>query len=292
MNRRIFALSTLSILLLLALSACDFKLKSVQLDTGVTLSYAQQGSRHGPTVIFLHGYTDSWFSFSRVLPLLPQNIRAYAISQRGHGDSDKPASGYDQAQFAADVEAFMDRKHIDDAIIVGHSMGSLIAHKFAVTYPERVEKLVLVGSTPTMSGNEGFQGFLDYINSEPAVVNDEAFVRDFQESTLYTGEGANPVPDSFLDQVIAESMKVEFQTWQGALQGLLDEDHVAELANIECPTLIMWGEQDAIFTNDEQQALLAAIPTATLTTYPDTGHAPHWERPEAFTADLLAFIAE
>jgi pimeloyl-ACP methyl ester carboxylesterase len=133
---------------------------------------------------------------------------------------------------------------------------------------------------------------LDYINEEPEVVGDPDFVRYFQEGTIYAGEGSNPVPAEFLDNIIAESLKAPFQTWQGALQGLLEEDHVQQLANITAPTLLMWGDQDAIFSSADQQALLDAIPGSTLITYENTGHAPHWERPDAFVTDLLSFLAQ
>ena len=60
------------------------------LSTGVRLHYAERGDRGGEAIIFLHGYSDSWFSFSRVLPLLSPSYHAFALTERGHGDSDKP----------------------------------------------------------------------------------------------------------------------------------------------------------------------------------------------------------
>ena len=60
------------------------------LSTGVRLYYAQRGNRGGEAIIFLHGSSDSWFSFSRVLPFLSPSYHAFALTQRGHGDSDKP----------------------------------------------------------------------------------------------------------------------------------------------------------------------------------------------------------
>ena len=68
----------------------DVKFATTQLATGVRLHYAERGDREGEAIIFLHGYSDSWFSFSRVLPLLSPEYHAFALTQRGHGDSDKP----------------------------------------------------------------------------------------------------------------------------------------------------------------------------------------------------------
>jgi non-heme chloroperoxidase len=76
--------------------------------TGPLLHYAEQGDPGGEALLFIHGWPDSWFSFSRVLPLLPAAYHAYAIDLRGFGDSERPADGYTINQFAADVVAFMD----------------------------------------------------------------------------------------------------------------------------------------------------------------------------------------
>ena len=65
----------------------------VRLSNGVTLHFAAQGPQTGPALVMLHGFTDSWFSFSRVLPLLPDDMRVIAPDTRGHGDSERPPLG-------------------------------------------------------------------------------------------------------------------------------------------------------------------------------------------------------
>src|SRR5688572_15835847 len=126
----------------------------VHLGTGVRLHYVEQGNAKGPTVILLHGYSDSWVSWKQVLPLIDQKYHVYVPDQRGHGESERPASGYSFPDFAGDIIAFMDAKGIQKATIVGHSMGSFVAQHVATMAPERVEKLVLVGSAPAVSHGE------------------------------------------------------------------------------------------------------------------------------------------
>ena len=121
-------------------------LESVELSTGVMLPYVEQGDHAGVPVMLLHGFTDSWRSFEPVLPHLPASIRAFALTQRGHGDADRPATGYLFGDFAADVAAFMDAVGIAQAVIVGTSMGSSVAQRFAIDFPERVLGLVLMGT--------------------------------------------------------------------------------------------------------------------------------------------------
>ena len=84
----------------------------IKLENGVRLRYAEQGKKSGLPVILLHGYSDSSFSYSRVMPLMDEKYRVFALDQRGHGESDRPASGYKFADFASDVVAFMDAKNL------------------------------------------------------------------------------------------------------------------------------------------------------------------------------------
>src|SRR5918993_526031 len=84
----------------------------IKLSTGVTLEVAESGDPDGKPVIFLHGFTDSRHSFDYVVPNLPTGIRAMVITQRGHGNSDKPQFGYTPDDFAADLQAFMAARNL------------------------------------------------------------------------------------------------------------------------------------------------------------------------------------
>src|SRR5262245_60837431 len=97
-----------------------------RLRTGPELHYAEQGDSGADAILFLHGWPDSWFSFRRVLPLLPPRYRALAVSQRGFGDSERPASGYGIHDVAEDAAAFLDAVAIRRATVVGHSFGSFV----------------------------------------------------------------------------------------------------------------------------------------------------------------------
>ena len=260
------------------------RLSRIALPTGVELEYLEQGSRNGEVVVFLHGYTDSYRAFDLNLPTFPRDKKVYALTQRGHGDSSKPATGYAPADFAADVIAFLDAKGIARATLVGHSMGSLVAHKVAAEHPNRVEKLVLIGSGPTVAGNPTALYLEEVVNTLTDPV-DPDFVREFQASTF-----ALPIPPGFLDTAVSESLKVPASIWQQAMTGMLNSDHSALLPNITAPTLIFWGDLDGFFGQADQDALLAAIPDSRLIHYVGTGHAPHVEQPARFVHDLADFL--
>jgi non-heme chloroperoxidase len=96
----------------------DVEFAKVHLATGLRLHYAEQGDREGEAIVFLHAYVDSWFSYSRVLPLLSPAYHAFAPDQRGHGESDRPQCCYTTDDYAADVDAFMETVGIEEATIV------------------------------------------------------------------------------------------------------------------------------------------------------------------------------
>ena len=113
------------------------------------------------------------------------------------------------------------------------------------------------------------------------------FARQFQASTVYA-----PVPPEFFEGILAESVKLPAPLWRAALSGLLAFDDLGDLRRIVAPTLILWGDRDALFPRDDQDSLAAAIPGARLRVYPETGHCPNWEVPAQVAADLDAFIRE
>ena len=261
---------------------------TTRLPTGLRVHYAEQGDREGEAIVFLHAYVDSWFSYGRVLPLLSPAYHAFASDQRGHGDSDKPVCCYTANDYAADIDAFMEAVGIEEATLVGDSSGGLIAQRVALDYPARVSRLVLIGSPTTLVNNEivrelgeeTLSGLEDPVSPE--------FAREFVLGTF-----DQPVPEEFLEKAVSQSLKVPARVWRDYLEGVaLTVDDTSRLGEIVAPTLILWGEQDALLPREEQERRAAVIPDATLVVYPDTGHLAHWVRPEWVVRDLEAFIED
>lgn len=255
--------------------------RDVRLANGVRIRYVTQGPPDGPAILMLHGYTDSSFSFSRVMPLMARDLRVIALDQRGHGDSDRPASGYSMDDLAGDAIALMDALNIRQATLVGHSMGSFVARRIAATHPDRVTRLVLVGAG--ISGTN--QGMRDLRKAVAALTEpvDATFVRDFQVSTVN-----KPVPADFMDRVIAESRKLPVRVWNAALDGLMG--YPASEPAIRCPTLVLGGDKDGVFSTAEQEAVGSAIQGASVSIIPGIGHTLHWEAPQTFVDLLTAFM--
>jgi non-heme chloroperoxidase len=224
------------------------------LSTGVRLHYAERGDRRGEAIIFLHGYSDSWFSFSRVLPLLSPEYHAFALTERGHGDSDKPECCYTLEDFAADVDAFMDAVGVEEATLVGSSGGGFIAQRVAVRYPHRVSRLVLMGTAAEGSAFRGVSELGEFVRTLEDPVPPK-FVREFQQSTII-----QPVPEEFFETVISESLKLPARVWRDYFEGMVLAGAI-QLGEIKAPTLILWGEHDAYPRAKNKSDLRGRSPT-------------------------------
>jgi len=257
------------------------------LSTGVRMEYVEQGTADGLPVILLHGVTDSWCSFERVLALLPAEVHAFAVSARGHGDSSRPDHGYLIADMCRDLRAFIDAVGLDRAVVVGHSMGAMVAQRFVADHPQRVLGLVLMGAFATLFQDPVVTDF--YRSAVVSLVDpiDATFAREWQDSTL-----ARPIPVDHLQTIVTETLKVPARVWREAFAGFLSTpDFSEELTRVAVPCLIAWGDQDTYTRRESQDQLVAAIPGARLTIYEGGGHAFHWEEPATFAADLSAFLA-
>jgi pimeloyl-ACP methyl ester carboxylesterase len=209
----------------------------------------------------------------------------FAVTQRGHGGSDKPEGSYASDVFARDIVALLDAVDVERAVIVGHSMGSTVAMRFAVEHPERLQALVLEGAFMPRAANAEIAKFLD----EVSVLNDPidpAFVRGFQQSTL-----AQPVPAEFFEMVVGESLKAPAHVWKAALEPYRSTDFAAALTKIRVPTLLVWGDRDAFTGRAEQDGLTQSIAGSRLAIYAGAGHSPHWEEPQRFAGDIATFVA-
>ena len=121
----------------------------------------------------------------------------------------RPATGY--ADMAEDARAFMDVMGLPAAVVVGHSMGAMVAQRLAIDHPARVAGLVLMGAFATLEGHPGVQEFWNTVVSTLRDPIEPALVREFQVSTM-----AREIPEEFLDTVVNESLKVPARVWQAS----------------------------------------------------------------------------
>lgn len=259
-------------------------LKTITLSNNITLEYAEQGYTAGTPVIFLHGYTDSWHSYETVLPLLPESIHAFALTQRGHGDSDKPDAGYNPKDFANEVALFIKQKKLNKVIVVGHSLGGLVAQRFVLDHPQLCKGVVIISSDASFADNPGIPDFLSVVDQLQDPV-DRTFSAEFQKNTII-----KPISESYFNTVVDESQKVPARVWKAIAQELRQVNYVQELKTIKQPVMIFWGDKDGVCFKSDQELMVRNIKNAKLVVYQGTGHALHWEEPARFASDLIDFI--
>lgn len=258
--------------------------QSLRLPGGVRLSYVELGDPKGPPALLLHGWTDSSRAWTIVAPYLLRH-RLLILDQRGHGGSDAPACCYSPSNFAHDAKLFLDAKGIDRAAVVGHSLGSMVAQVFAVQHPERVTRLVLIGSTALAPAKRG-----DWLWSNVAALSSpidpaSPFMRAWSPAVSPT-----PVDRVYLAYADPETAAVPLHVWHGVMRELVDVP-VGRLApDIAAPTLILSGGRDELFPAEHHRALAAAIPHAQARIFPELGHNLILERPSEVGPALAAFL--
>jgi len=257
---------------------------SVTLGAGITVSYATRGDPSAPAVVLLPGPTDSWRSYEPVLDQFPSSVRVIAVSQRGHGDSDKPPTGYRVENFAGDVPLLLDALGIERAVLTGHSGSCLVVRRVAIDHPERVAGLVLEASPTTLRGNAGLTEFVESIVSNLQDPIEPAFARAFVADT-----SSEQLAPELVDELVIELLKVPIHVWKEMFAGLLAYDDLADIEHIAAPTLLLWGEADGLVDRDMQTTLAERIPRAELLVYHDIGHTPRWEDPIRFATDVAEF---
>jgi non-heme chloroperoxidase len=258
---------------------------TVTLGSGLTLSCASTGS--GPhTALLLPGPTDSWRSYEPVLEQVPSSMRTIAVSPRGHGDSDKPPTGYRVEDFAADVVHLLDALGAERAVLAGHSASCLVARRVAIDHPERVVGLLLEASPTTLRGDPDLTDFVESVVRDLREPIDPAFARSWVTDT-----SSDQLATEQIDQLVIELLKVPSHVWRAMFAALVDYDDMGEIGKIVAPTLLVWGGEDALVGRAVQEMLLERIPDSELIVYQGVGHTPRWEDPARFAADVAALVA-
>jgi pimeloyl-ACP methyl ester carboxylesterase len=256
---------------------------NVEIGPEASLHVVRGEVRGGVTFVLLPGYADSWWSYSLVLPRLAAEFDVVVIDPRGHGDSGRPACCYRVEDFAGDIVAVLDALELPRVPLVGHSGSCFAARQVAVRHPDRVAALGLIAS-PVALDRGPLQPLIDSVRSLKDPVPED-FIRDFQ-----VGAAHLPLPGPFVEGLVSESAKVPARVWRDTLDGLVEYRDEHDLGSIAAPTTLIWGDRDPIVSREDQDRLRGAIRGAELVVLADTGHTPHWERPEA-TVDVLIELA-
>src|SRR4051812_31377153 len=213
--------------------------RRLRLATGLTTTVSDDGDGDGSSpVLLLHGWAGSRRSFAALLPLVSRRVRAITVDLRGHGDADKPPTGYDLGTLAADVVATLDALEIPRAVLVGASSGGYVAQQVAVTAPERVAALVLAGSPRDLRGRPPFAAELERI-SDPV---EPAWARSFTAGFT----DLDRLPSWYVDLMVDDALRLPAAIWTATLHGLTTSPPPTDIGVIHAPTLVISGGRDGL----------------------------------------------
>jgi pimeloyl-ACP methyl ester carboxylesterase len=253
---------------------------------GLTLWYEERGS--GPPVIFIAGTMSDHTAWDLVLPHCT-GLRCITPDNRDVGNSSLARHDYSVTDLAGDVLALMGHLHLERASIVGHSLGGKVAQQVALLAPARVDKLVLVCSSARHDVQSRSLMEL-WISLREEVADDLVFA----QMICLCAMGPDGLAEIPLKEAAEKWMeKTTLQRGSAFIRNVeasLANDTLAQLGEIQVPTLVVYGDCDRIFTGKHGEQLVSAIPGARGVLMEGCGHAPMVERPEEFARILQSFL--
>ena len=263
---------------------------------GMNVHYVQAGS--GPVVLLVHGVGASLVTWrSNIAPLADAGFAVIALDLPGHGDSDKPKNiDYDPIAAVRFIAHFLDALEVNHASVVGNSGGGLIAASFALEYPERTDRLVLVAPGGLAQDLSLFLRLL----SVPIV--GEIIYNPWMHNTVGMSKQLFYSPGSFPQDVLKELDRV--QSMPGATRaalrsirssidyrGMMDRQLVVHrLDSLTAPLLTVWGENDQLIPVSHLQAVRNVVPHGLVRTFPECGHWPQMEKAGEFNPLVIKFL--
>lgn len=263
------------------------------------LRYLDQGS--GPrTLLLIHGLASNAGFWRENLPELSRHHRVVAVDLPGYGQSQKsPGYAYDMRFFADAVDRLIQELRLEDVVVVGHSMGGQVAMTLALEHPDRVDALVLLAPAGVESFSETEGAMLRAaLTPEGIRAADEATVRRNVAANFHAWSDRW---EWLVRDRLEMAREPEFAEFAHAVvrsvAGMLDQPTSARLGEIRTPTLVVYGERDALIPNPylhpgpptELFRRAAAIPGATLVEIPAAGHLLMIEKPAEVNRAILEF---
>ena len=270
-------------------------LRSTEIE-GRRVNYVDVGSGGGPPVVFVHGIAGNWQNWLENIPRFAQNRRVVALDLPGFGESEDLAEGPTMPGHGRVVEALCDQLDLGRVALVGNSMGGFIAAETTIQFPGRVERLALCSSAGITTNELRREPVLAWGRAiamggtRSAAEIRMAVVRPRLRHLIFALIVRHPSrirPDILFEISRGAGRKAFMPT----LNAILDYDFRDRLPEIRCPTLIVWGANDAIVPTKDAYEYERLIPgTQPVVMMEDTGHVPMIERPRAFNDRVLEFL--
>lgn len=264
---------------------------------GVRLAYSDVGQ--GSPLMLLHGLGGSMWQWEYQQLPLSASHRVLTLDQVGSGLSDKPAIDYSPTDMVEFVKGFMDAVGVERASIVGQSMGAGVAIGMALTYPERVERLILISGFPDhVRENLSSELLKDALDTWAPVwlaqfanwISGQGPTRRVLEEVVYDHSRLTPeiIERSYRNRKRPGIIPPLF----GLMRSLprWEAGFATRFSEIRHPTLVLWGTEDRVFAPRVGEELARKIPGARFALIPKTSHLPQWENPDLVNDLILDFV--
>lgn len=258
------------------------------------IQYFEQGTRI--PIVFVHGWCMSSAIWRCQQEAVAAAHRFLALDLRGHGDSGLPQDGLSGfSAYGHDVSELFERLDLRAAVLVGWSMGAQACLKAWPLIRERVAGLVLVGATPRFTAAPHFPHGLASAEAEGMRLkvrrNLERALDGFHRQ-LFVPDELNSVRQQQVDGILAAVRPPLAAAALEGLASLMEEEVLREANEVDCPCLILHGDQDRICLPAASCWLEQAIAASRRICYTGCGHAPFLSQPDRFNRDLLDFVAQ
>jgi pimeloyl-ACP methyl ester carboxylesterase len=263
---------------------------TLELTGGGLLEFDDAGS--GPAIVFLHGWSLGKGAFGIQRRELSDRFRIVIPDMRGHGNSTDFAKGDGIDTLAGDLEQLLVHLDLDNVILVGWSMGALVAWEFAQG-PQggRVAGIVTIDMVPRVLNGDGWQHGLRSGTHLYDVDIDLMRMRDdwraFTRAYVPKVERRELI-DKMVDLVGDNEVESMVALWTSLVQA----DYVDAVRQLNVPTLITYGKLSQIYTEEAAEWMDQHIPNSQRIGFADSGHAPHLEEPQLFNESLAGFAEE
>jgi pimeloyl-ACP methyl ester carboxylesterase len=253
---------------------------------GVSLRYERAGG--GLPVVFIHGLMCNHTFWDRQTPLR-RDLQMVRLDLRGHGDSSKPRGAYGMASLAIDVERLAAALQLPRCVLVGWSMGGLVALEAARLLGDRLAGLVLVATTASPAARPDHPHGISREEADQYLALAEGDYKGFVR--VLVGRLFRASPEGLVQWATQQLLRTPPYVGLAALHGLLAADARALLPSIRVPTLVLHGRHDTIFPPAAAEHVASHVRGARLVVFEESAHAPMIEETERFNAELGAFVA-
>jgi epoxide hydrolase 4 len=262
-------------------------------NNGVRIHYVTLGQ--GPLLVMIHGFPDFWYTWRHQMPVLAQHFQVVAVDQRGYNLSDKPAGveHYAMPLLASDIIAVIRHLNQEQAVIVGHDWGGMVAWHLAMRYPEWVERLIICNLPHPY-------GLARELAHNPAQQKNSQYARNFQQPDYHKQVTVERLTE-WISEVDARSHYSE-ALGRSDLEAMLNyykanyprepyQEHSGAIRKVRCPVLMIHGLDDwALLPGALNNTWEWLEQDLTLVTIPGVGHFVQQDAPDLVTRSMVMWL--